>query len=78
MLKVKDYLKDTNKDQASQFTLGTIAQGYSSGRPLVIFDGDDASGKKEYPYISSYTPVSGDRVLLGKVAGSFVIIGRVV
>ena len=78
MLKAKDYLKETNKEPSSQFAMGTIAQGYSSGRPLVVFDGDDASGKKEYPYLSSYTPAGGDRVLLAKVAGSFVIVGRVV
>lgn len=78
MFKAKDYLKDTNKRNESQFAMGTIAQGYSTGRPLVVFDGDDASGEKEYPYLSSYTPSSGDRVLLGKVSGSYVILGRVV
>jgi hypothetical protein len=78
MLNAQDYLKDTHKTQGSQFAIGTISQGYSSGRPSVTFDGDDASTVKQYPYLSGYTPVSGDRVLMALVSGSYVILGRLV
>lgn len=51
----------------------TIASGYISGRPTLIFDGESTATIKQYPYISSYTPTAGDRVMV--VNG--VIIGNI-
>jgi hypothetical protein len=60
------------------FSLGVIQSDYSSGRPKVKFDGDTTASSKQYPYLSSYTPASNDRVLLANIGGSHVIIGKIV
>lgn len=45
-----------------------------SGRPRVIFDGETVVSGKAYPYLSTYTPAPGDRVMI--VRG--VIIGKII
>ena len=52
----------------------TIDSGYISGRPTLIFDGESTATIKQYPYLSSYTPTAGDRVMV--VNG--VIIGNII
>jgi len=46
---------------------------YTSGRPALIFDGEAVATVKKYPYLSSYTPMANDKVMLIKN----VIIGKV-
>lgn len=62
----------------SDCRLGTIDPTYTSGRPRIIFDGEIAASQKQYPYLSSYTPVANDRVLLERVKGSYIVIGKVI
>lgn len=42
----------------------TIDIGYIDGRPRLVFDGESVATVKAYPYISTYTPVAGDRVMV--------------
>jgi hypothetical protein len=41
-----------------------IADGYASGRPQLVFDGELTETIKTYPYLASYTPASSDRVMV--------------
>lgn len=66
-----------NKEKTSDYKLGKIDNNYSSGRPKIMFDGEDVASLKGYNYISSYTPKAGDRVLLQKVAGTYIILGKI-
>ena len=52
----------------------TIPEGYSAGRPQLVFDGETVKTIKQYPHLASYTPVAGDRVqvLNGVVQGKIV------
>ncbi len=70
-------LQQLNKDEKA-FSLGVIQSGYSSGRPKVKFDGDTSNSSKQYPYLSSYTPASNDRVILANIGGSHVILGKII
>lgn len=63
-----------NEPQANYIRFATIDSGYTSGRPSVIFDGESVATAKAYPYLSSYTPTAGDRVML--VHG--VIVGKII
>lgn len=68
------------KPPPSPFVLGTVDSAYSgSGRPKVVVDGDTVAAGP-YPYVASYTPAAGDRVLMARVgvAGKMVILGKVV
>lgn len=60
----------------STFKLGQVASNYVSGRPSIIFEGEDAASLKAYPYLSSYTPVAGDIVLLARVGNSYIVLGK--
>lgn len=68
------------KPAPAPFVLGTVDSAYSgSGRPKVVLDGDTVAAGP-YPYLASYTPAAGDRVLLARVgvSGKFVVLGKVV
>jgi hypothetical protein len=65
------------KAQDSPFRLGTVDPGYASGRPKVTFDGETTLSVKTYPYLSSYTPIAGHRVLLAAMGSTWVVLGRV-
>lgn len=56
--------------------LGTVVD--ASGRPQIRFDGEDEASERRYPFLESYTPVVGDRVLLLKCGNTWVVIGKVV
>lgn len=43
-----------------------VSPSYVSGRPSLIFDGETTEGIKKYPYLSSYIPKAGDRVMVIK------------
>ena len=60
------------------FRLGQVATNYSTGRPSIIFSGEHEASSKKYPYLSSYTPKAGDKVLLVRIANSYVIIGKII
>lgn len=79
MIQAEDFLKITQgKEKETVFRLGKIDPLYSTGRPSIVFDGETTATTKQYPYLSPYAPTAGDRVLLARVAGSYVIIGKVI
>ena len=41
----------------------------------VLIDGETKATTKAYTFLSSYSPVVGDRVLIAEVSGQYVILG---
>jgi hypothetical protein len=79
MIKANEFLKILKTDtQQAVFRIGTIDPAYTGGRPAVIFDGETKVSQKKYPYLSSYSPTANDKVLLCRVAKSYIIIGKVI
>lgn len=78
-LKAEDFVELISQLQKGEkpFALGTIQAGYVSGKPRVKFDGEEETSLKGYNFLTTYTPVSGDRVLLAKMSGSYVIMGSI-
>ena len=64
-----DLLKEEKK---SVFRLGTIVSG------KVKFDGEETASQKNYKRLGSYTLTNGDRVLLVRIAGTYIILGKVI
>lgn len=60
----------------SDFKQGRIDPGYAGGRPSILFEGEETPSGKQYPYLSSYTPTANDIVILARVAGSYVVLGK--
>lgn len=57
--------------------LGTVTS--TSGGITVQFDGETAPSSKKYKRLASYSnPAVNDRVLLIKVGGTYVILGKVI
>ena len=82
--KIREIVEDTinqgrSKRRQRTNIMGTIDPAYTSGRPMVIMD-DDTSGTPvgPYPYLNTYAPSGGDRVLLGKAGSKYVILGKIV
>lgn len=58
--------------------LGTIS-AYTSGTGVALtIDGESTPTTKKYLFLSSYTPVVDDRVLIEEIAGTYVVLGSVV
>jgi hypothetical protein len=64
-------------EQESVTKMGAIPGTYVSGRPAVIFEGEATATTKTYPYLSSYTPTIGDKVLLIRAGSTWVILGKI-
>lgn len=58
------------------FRLGTIPPDYAGGDPKIIFDGETTAANITYKCVS-YTPIAGERVLLGMVGSSWVVLGGI-
>lgn len=69
-------MSELNKDKKA-FSLGVIDPNYTSGRPRIVFDGESVPSTKSYPYLASYTPVANHRVILANIAGTHVVLGRI-
>lgn len=61
-----------NDKQECPFRLGKIVSG------KVQFDGEDTPSAKTYKRLGSYPLTNGDKVLLAAVAGTYVILGKVI
>jgi hypothetical protein len=63
-----------NPKQEKIVQFARVDPNYTSGRPRLIFDGENTVSGKAYPYLASYTPAANDRVMVVKG----VVIGKIV
>jgi hypothetical protein len=57
---------------------GVISSSYTTGDPMVLVNGA-ATATGPYKYLTSYTPVANDPVILAPVGGSmkaYIVIGK--
>lgn len=59
------------------FRIAVIDSSYTTGDPLVTFEGETTMSGKPYPYISTYTPRANDRVVLAPLGTSYIIVGAI-
>lgn len=61
----------------SEYKLGTVTS--TSGGVSVQFDGETTPSAKKYKRLASYSsPTVNDRVIMVKIGGSYVILGKIV
>ena len=78
MITPEQFLNITkNKKTDKPFRLAIVENGYTEGKPRVIFDGETKPTAKRYPYLESYTPFANDRILMAYVSGSYIILGKI-
>ena len=61
----------------SQMFRMAVVDSIPTTRPRLKFYGESSASSKAYPFLSSYSPRVGDRVLTARVDGSYVILGRI-
>jgi hypothetical protein len=62
----------------SGYKMGTVT-ALSSGAPMITFDGETTASQKLYKRLASYSsPEVNDRVLLLKMSGTYIIMGKVI
>lgn len=64
-----------NSRTSAVLTVGIIGAVYTDGA-TIRFPGESSASSKRYPYNRDAVLSAGNRVLLGRVAGSYVIICR--
>ena len=57
--------------------LGTIKSYTQNEGVTVLIDGEEMPTQKDYKFLSSYSPVIDDRVLIEEISGTYVIIGKI-
>ena len=55
-----------------------VVDSVPNGRPYIRFYGENTASQKPYKYLQSYTPAVGDKVIVARVAKTYVILGKVV
>ena len=83
MIDASEFLDILNEDEDDNskikqiYKLGTIDYAYTDGLTKIIFNGETEPSLKEYDRLSSYYPSPGDKVLLLKVANTYVVLGKI-
>ena len=61
----------------TELLIATVDNYNSATGCTLIFDGSDTASTKRYKYLTNASPINGSRVLVAKIAGSYLIIGRI-
>ena len=78
MITAEELVQETEvQEEQSDFKLGTVADLFENGTAKIKFDGEETPSEKQYAYLSSYTPAKDDRVLLGAMGGTYIILGKI-
>lgn len=62
---------------SDEFIVATVGSTSLAGTTL-IFPGQTSATTKRYKRLDGYTPAAGDRVLVVKTGGTYVILGKLV
>lgn len=73
----QEFLEMNRQKTEKVFRLGMV-DSVTGGLPTIQFDGEETASGKLYARLDSYTPAVNDRVLLAKVSGSYIVLGKVV
>lgn len=57
--------------------MATVDNWNSTTGCTLIFDGSSTASTKRYSYLVNASPTNGSRVLVAKIAGSYLVIGRI-
>ena len=63
--------------QPVELRLATVANYNSTNGSTLIFDGETEATTKRYKRLYSYSGASNHRVLVAKISGTYIILGRI-
>ena len=73
----EEFINLNQPELKSPFRLGRV-DSVTGGLPTIQFDGEETASGKLYAKLDGYSPTTGDRVLLAKVSGTYIVLGKVV
>lgn len=78
MMTAEDFVLelDDNEEKKS-FKLAIVVGLFENETAKIQFDGEENPSEKQYAYLESYIPKIDDRVLLGVLGGTYIILGKV-
>lgn len=62
---------------SAELLVATVANYNSATGCTLTFDGSDTPSTKRYKYLANASLAAGARVLVAKIAGSYLVIGRI-
>lgn len=81
----KEVVKNTSQnpnhrnEKNPYLKMGKVDPNYAgTGRPGIVFPGDQSASSKKYPYLESYAPEANDYVLMAQTHGTWVILGKII
>lgn len=77
MITAEDLVLELEKEESKYFKLATVVELFENNTAKIKFDGEETVSEKQYAYLDSYIPTQNDRVLLGILGGTYVILGKV-
>lgn len=77
MITTDEMLEVMQQEEQNIFKLGKVVGFWPNGTAKIQFDGEDGPSDKEYAYLASAKIYNGDRVLVAKVAKTYIILGVV-
>lgn len=77
MITAEELVISMQKEEKNYFKLATVMELFENQTAKIKFDGEDTPSEKQYAYLDSYVPKEDDRVLLGVLGGTYVILGKV-
>ena len=63
--------------QPVEFKLATVVSYDASNGSTLLFDGESTATTKRYKRLASWGGAAGHRVLVAKISGTYIILGRV-
>lgn len=75
----EEQLDNIEKEDSGEgtFLLADVVALNNNKTAKIKFNGEETPSDKEYSYLTSYYPKVGDRVVLGRMAGTAIILGAV-
>lgn len=72
-----DFDPQSEEAQHTELLLATVGSYSSTLGTTLIFDGADTATTKRYKRVGSASLSAGNRVLVAKISGTYLILGRI-
>lgn len=78
MITAEELVKSTTiKEPESNFKMALVVELFENDTAKLQFDGEEVPSEKQYAYLDWYIPQINDRVMIGKIGGTYVVLGKV-
>ncbi|WP_273327871.1 hypothetical protein [Vallitalea guaymasensis] len=73
-----EVIENTKQEEIQKpFKLGIVKGLFENKTAKIQFDGEENASEKQYSYLADYKPAVNDRVLLARVADTYIVINKI-